>query len=155
MAIPSRRERMATPVLRADAAPPAGAVKRERRALFGRQPALRLLTAERSEEILPILLDEIVQLGYPRSFVMTVDFETGQIQMAASVNCPQKYQKKFNTMLWATEDPLVGILKSGETGVLPNHAASRRPLFCYPMVYRSRARCWEAERSRFAECLAV
>src|SRR5262249_3916235 len=130
MAIPSRRERMATPVLRTEPAPALGTVKRERRGLFGRQPALRLLTAERSEEILPILLDEIAQLGYPRAFVMTVDFENGQIQMAASVNCPAKFQKKFNTLLWATEDPLVGILKSGEAAVLPDHSPGKRPLFC-------------------------
>jgi hypothetical protein len=39
--------------------------------------ALRLLSAERSEEILPILLEEIVFLGFPRAFVLEVNFETG------------------------------------------------------------------------------
>ena len=41
--------------------------------------ALRLIAAERPEEILPILLEEIVHLGFPRAAVLDVDFDTGEI----------------------------------------------------------------------------
>jgi len=48
--------------------------------------ALRLLEAERSEEIYLILLEEIVSLGYERAFVATVDFETGEILPTAALH---------------------------------------------------------------------
>ena len=41
-----------------------------------RTPAImRLLQAERSEEIYPLLIEEIVKLGYPRASVLTADFD--------------------------------------------------------------------------------
>src|SRR5437762_1397514 len=40
--------------------------------------ALRLIAAERPEEILPILLEEIVFLGFPRAAVVEVDFDTAE-----------------------------------------------------------------------------
>src|SRR4051812_31737546 len=69
----------------------------ERRSSFARQPSLRLLLAERSEEVLPILLDEIVRMGYPRAFIATSNFESGQIAVSAEVNCPSSYAKRFST----------------------------------------------------------
>src|SRR3954471_2382943 len=96
--------------------------KVDRRSSFARQPSLRLLLAERSEEVLPILLDEIVRMGSPRAFVASSNFESGQIAVSADVNCPANYVKKFSTFLWSGDDPLVGVLHKGEPAVLP-HAA--------------------------------
>ena len=45
--------------------------------------ALRLLSAERSEEIFPILLEEIVKVGFPRALVLEVDFENGEVKATA------------------------------------------------------------------------
>src|ERR1700739_3758180 len=53
------------------AAPPVHAVRR-------RQSTLRLLGAERSEEIYPVLLEEIVALGFRRTLIAVVDFESGE-----------------------------------------------------------------------------
>ena len=50
---------MASPQMRMRSETPDHAAKR--------RPALRLLGAERSEEIFPVLLEEIVALGYPRA----------------------------------------------------------------------------------------
>ena len=50
-------------------------------------PALRLLGAERSEEIFPILLEEIVSLGFSRALILEVDFDTGQIKPGAALKC--------------------------------------------------------------------
>ena len=47
--------------------------------------SLRLLNAERSYDIFPILLEEIVKLGFARAFVLTADFETGEILPAAAI----------------------------------------------------------------------
>src|SRR4051812_15940744 len=127
----------------------------ERRSNFARQPSLRLLLAERSEEVLPILLDEIVRMGYPRAFVASSNFESGQISITAAVNCPPNYIKRFATFLWSGDDPLVGVLHKGEHAVLPHAALNRRALYCHPLIFRNRSRCWEAERARQGDCLAV
>src|SRR6266850_455141 len=132
-----------------------GVEKLERRSSFARQPSLRLLLAERSEEVLPILLDEIVRMGYARAFVASSNFESGQISVSAAINCPANYIKRFSTFLWSGDDPLVGVLHKGEPAVLPHAALNRRALYAHPLIFRNRSRCWEAERARQTECLAV
>src|SRR6266536_2414485 len=72
--------------------------------------ALRLIAAERPEEILPILLEEIVHLGFPRAAVLEVDFDTGEIKPTASLNCDSAFLQKFRTSLWAGENPYVSTL---------------------------------------------
>src|SRR5690349_22305661 len=42
-------------------------------------PALRLLSAERSDEIYPLLLEEIVAAGYPHALIAEVNLDTGEI----------------------------------------------------------------------------
>ena len=64
--------------------------------------ALRLIAAERPEEIFPILLEEIVFLGFPRAAVLEVDFDSGEIKTAASLNFAPATLKGFQTSLWAS-----------------------------------------------------
>ena len=59
---------MATPLLRKQLPDPGSFV--ERRKSVRDSTALRLLSAERSEEIFPILLEEIIALGFPRALVL-------------------------------------------------------------------------------------
>src|SRR5947209_20501171 len=113
-AVATKRDRAATMSVRTHEVE-----KPERRTAFARQPSLRLLLAERSEEVLPILLDEIVRMGYPRAFIASSNFESGQIAATAAVNCPSSYLKRFSTFLWSGDDPLVGVLHKGEHAVLP------------------------------------
>src|SRR5437868_6521873 len=117
--------------------------------------ALRLIAAERPEEILPILLEEIVHLGFPRAAVLDVDFDTGEIKSVASLNCDNPFLEKFRTSLWASENPLVSILLSLKPAILPDGAIKPGALYAHPMIYRSQSRCWEAERERRSDCLAV
>jgi signal transduction histidine kinase len=117
--------------------------------------ALRLLSAERPEEILPILLEEIVFLGFPRAFVLDVDFETGEVRPTASLNCDKAFLKKFETSFWASESPVVSALHNLKPTFLTAEGARDGALYAFPMIYRSRTRCWEAERDRKQECLAV
>src|SRR3954463_4875080 len=116
---------------------------------------LRLLNAERSYDIFPILLEEVVKLGFARAFVLTADFETGEIVPAAAIKCSDAYLQKFRTSLYATDNAIVTISHTLKAGIVPNNAALGRGLYCQPMVYKSRNMCWEAERSRKADCLAV
>src|SRR5438874_7431756 len=117
--------------------------------------ALRLSAAERPEEILPILLEEIVHLGFPNALALELDFDTGQIKPSASLNCSSEYLKKFNTSLWASENPFVSALQNLKSGLVPAGAIRSGSLYAHPMIYRNFSRCWEAERERRNDCLAV
>jgi len=117
--------------------------------------ALRLLSAERSEEILPILLEETVFLGFPRAFVLEVNFETGEVRPTASLNCEKSFLKRFETSFWASENPVVAALQSLTPGPLTMAGLRDGVLYACPMIYRSRTPCWEAERERKQDCLAV
>ena len=59
-----------------------------RRSTQRRPAALRLLEAERSEEIFPLLLEEIIALGFPRALAVDVNFDTGDITPAAALKWP-------------------------------------------------------------------
>src|SRR5438067_6407696 len=117
--------------------------------------ALRLSAAERPEEILPILLEEIVHLGFPNALALELDFDTGQIKPSASLNCSSEYLKKFNTSLWASENPFVSALQNLKSGLVPAGAIRSGSLYAHPMIYRNFSRCWEAERESRNDCLAV
>src|SRR6266404_5540413 len=117
--------------------------------------ALRLLSAERPEEIFPILLEEIVKLGFARALVLEVDFETGEIKPAASLNCDKAYLHKFRTSLWASENPVVSALQNLQPSNLDALHGFGDSWYAYPMIYRSASRCWEAERERRQDCLAL
>src|SRR6266404_5229965 len=117
--------------------------------------ALRLLSAERPEEIFPILLEEIVKLGFARALVLEVDFETGEIKPTASLNCDKAYLHRFRTSLWASENPVVSALQNLQPSNLDALHGFGDSWYAYPMIYRSASRCWEAERERRQDCLAL
>jgi signal transduction histidine kinase len=117
--------------------------------------ALRLLAAERPEEILPVLLEDIVHLGFPRAFILNLDFETGEIRPTASLNCDSLFLRKFHASLWATENPIVAALVNTKPVLVRPSSRKDVTVYTLPMIYRTRSRCWEAERERRRECLAV
>src|SRR5512135_1515078 len=80
--------------------------------------AMRLLGAERSEEVFPVLLEEIVALGFARAMVLSVDFESSEVRPTSALNCPNSLLKASNTSLWAVDNPVVAA----------NHAATPRML---------------------------
>jgi PAS domain S-box-containing protein len=127
-----------------------------RRAAQQRRPAaLRLLQAERSEEIFPLLLEEIVALGYPRAMVLDVNFDTGDVTPAAALKWPRQNMEKFTTALWMTEHPLAAVLHTTRPGVLTKSSIHPRPVYIHPILYANRNVCWEADRVRTPACLAV
>ena len=67
----------------------------------GRRSALRLLGIERTEEIYPVLLEEIVALGHPRALITKVNFETSEISPVASLNCSKAFLQRFHTSLFS------------------------------------------------------
>src|SRR5579863_9688039 len=82
-----------------------------RRTNSQRRPAsLRLLEAERSEEIFPLLLEEIIALGFPRALAVDVNFDSGEIAPAAALKWPRHQLEKFTTALWMSDHQLVQAL---------------------------------------------
>ena len=127
-----------------------------RRASQQRRPViLRLLQAERSEEIFPLLLEEIIALGYPRAMVLDVNFDTGDVTPAAALKWPRPQMKKFATALWMSDHPLAGMLYTARPAVLAKSTLHNRPIYIHPILYCNRNLCWEADRVRTASCLAV
>jgi PAS domain S-box-containing protein len=117
--------------------------------------ALRLLGAERSDEVFPILLEEIVKLGFPRALVLSANFETGEVLPAGAIKCTSQFISKFRASLYAGDNPLISIFHKLQPDVLPKSDFSAQPLYCHPVLYRNRTMCWEAERERRTDCLAV
>ena len=144
---------MATPLLRKEVEESESFV--ERRKSVRDSTALRLLSAERSEEIFPILLEEIVALGFARALVLGADFDSGAVRPVAALKYQSNQLQKFHSSLWAGENPLISLWHNGKPAVLPASAGEREPLYCHPLLYRNRNQCWEAERERRQDCLAV
>ncbi len=120
-----------------------------------RPPVLRLLEAERSEEIFPLLLEEIIALGYPRALAVDVNFDSGDITPAAALKWPKQQLEKFSTAMWMSEHPLVAVLQSGQPAILNKTTVHGHPIYVHPLVYANRNLCWEADRIRTGSCLAV
>lgn len=147
---------MATPQMRMEHSATLKLEAVERRpAVLRRQSTLRLLGAERTEEIYPVLLEEIVGLGFPRALIAMVDFEIGDLIPVAALNCSRKYQQRFRASLYAGDDPVIRVLQAGNPMVIAGGGLGQNPLYCHPVVYRNRNFCWEAERERRMDCLAV
>jgi len=126
-----------------------------RRATQRRPAVLRLLEAERSEEIFPLLLEEIIALGFARALAVDVNFDTGDITPAAALKWPRQQLEKFSTALWMSEHPLVSVLHTARPAVLNKTNLHNRPIYIHPILYSNRNLCWEADRIRTATCLAV
>src|SRR5436305_2791244 len=127
-----------------------------RRMTTQRRPAvLRLLEAERSEEIFPLLLEEIIALGYPRALAVDVNFDTGDVTPAAALKWPRQSLQNFTTALWMSEHQLVNILHTNRPAVLQKSSLHNKPVYIHPILYSNRNLCWEADRLRTASCLAV
>jgi PAS domain-containing protein len=120
----------------------------------GGTAGLRLLSAERSEEIFPILLEEIVDLGFVRALALSVDFETGDIEPAAALKCSKTFLQKFRISLWG-DNPVVRPLHDMQPAVVAGLGVNGAPIYCHPILYRNQNLCWEAERERSQQCLAV
>jgi signal transduction histidine kinase len=140
---------MASPVLRP---------KRERfinQRSSKQSAALRLMGADRTEEIFLILLEEIVLLGFPRAAVLDLDFDSGEFKAAASLNLDSRLLNELQTSSWEGDDPLVSAVKSLKPVLLREGKLRGGALYVYPMIFRRSVPCWEAEGDHRDDCLAV
>src|SRR5579859_6129322 len=127
-----------------------------RRTAQPRRPAvLRLFQAERSEEIFPLLLEEIIALGNPRALVVDVNLDSGEVTPAAALKWPRAQMDKFTSALLMQDHPLTAVLQSVRPEVLEKSILHNRPIYVHPILYSNRNLCWEADRIRTSSCLAV
>jgi len=120
-----------------------------------RPAAVRLLEAERSEEIFPLLLEEIIALGFPRALAVDINFDSGEIAPAAALKWPRHNLERFVSALWTSEHQLVQVLHTARPAILQKSNLHNRPIYIHPIVYANRNLCWEADRIRTGACLAV
>src|SRR6478752_2819222 len=127
-----------------------------RRTAQPRRPAvLRLFQAERSEEIFPLLLEEIIALRYPRALIVDVNLDSGEVTPAAALKWPRAQMEKFTSALWMRDHPLTNVLQSVRPEVLEKSNLHNHPIYVHPILYSNRNLCWEADRIRTSSCLAV
>src|SRR5437868_3342318 len=115
---------MATPEMRIVTAPAEQEPTPRAPRMVRSRAAQRLLSAERADEIFPVLLEEIVALGFARAATLTVDFESGEVRAAAALNCSAAFVQGLETSLWACENSLVSLLHGMKPAVLTNVAGS-------------------------------
>src|SRR5579871_3701262 len=105
-----------------------------RRTNMQRRPAaLRLLEAERSEEIFPLLLEEIIAMGFPRAMAVTANYDTGDITPAAALKWPRATMNRFTTAIWMSDHPVVGVMQSMRPAVLDKTVLHSRPIYVHPI----------------------
>ncbi len=145
---------MASPKIRVLAQDKVPGRKHSRPASPSSSAASRLLEAQRSDGIFPLLLEGIAALGFPRALVAGVDFDSGQVVPPASANLSKSVLRLFRASLKAKTKPLIGVLRRGQPAVLPA-GPTQCSLYCHPILFQSGARCPDAERRGAGACLAV
>src|SRR5688572_25222734 len=144
---------MATPQMRVQPIDRPGR-REERLTPVRARASLRLLTATRSEEILPILLEEILALGYPRALAAVANLERAQLQPEVALNCNRQFLQHFRASLYAADNPIISALHGLEPVILPRAAWHPRPLYIHPFLFKSADACWEAGRDGASACAA-
>src|SRR5512140_653739 len=96
--------------------------------------AMRLLSADRSEEIFPVLLEEIVALGFGRAFVLAIDFESSEVKPNAALNCANSLLKSAQTSLWAVDNPVIAALHAGTSSIVNSPPFAPGAWYCHPIV---------------------
>jgi PAS domain S-box-containing protein len=120
-----------------------------------RRSVSRLLIAENSEEIYPVLLEEILALGFTRALIASADFETATLRPIAALNCPRTMQERFRLPLWA-DHPVIQTLHSRQPAIVSlSRNNSGRKFYVHPMMFASSRPCWEAQREHRSDCLLV
>ena len=128
--------------------------RRKRDAAQSREAALRMLQVERSAELLPVLLEEIVALGHARAAVLETGSNSDEVAQVAAVNWLPEDLAKLAEALRGAAGPLLRTLAANHPevleGPLHHHALSLQPL-----LYSNPTPCREAANSGSESCLAV
>src|SRR5215472_634030 len=129
------------------------APRRRRDAGQNREAALRVVQVGRSGEVLPVLMQEIVALSYPRAVVVESHPESGEIVPVTTLNWPSPQLEKLTEALRASDGMFAGVL-AGRTSVY-QATIYDHPLSLHPMTFSNANPCWEVLDGNGDGCLAV
>jgi signal transduction histidine kinase len=118
-----------------------------------REACLRLLQAERSEDVFPILLEEIVALGHPRAAVL--EATPGFAAPVVALHWGRHQLEKLSATLRSRGFPPLGVMDANRSAGPAKINFVHRPLYLYPMRLSSPSPCPEAGPARAGECLAA
>jgi signal transduction histidine kinase len=127
--------------------------RRRRENAPSREACLRLLQAERSEDVFPILLEEIVALGHPRAAVL--ESTPGCAAPVVALNWGRQHLERLTAALRTEEHPHLAVVDDNRSDGPARINIHNRPLYLYPMRLSSPSACPEAGPARAAECLAA
>lgn len=126
--------------------------QRRRRLISQGEPIFRLLQTQRSEELFPVLLEEIVARGYARAAALEASLDGRELKAVAALNWPLPQLEKLAAVS-PQGHPLVALLRANRSAVLPKTGFYTRALYVHPLVYANPNPCWEADGD--SDCLAV
>src|SRR5262249_20525720 len=127
--------------------------RRRRDSTPSREACLRLLQAERSEDVCPILLEEIVTLGHPRAAVL--EAAPGFAAPVVALHWGRQQLEKLIAALRVEERAPSRAVGGNRAEGPVKVCIHNRPLYLYPMRLSSPGPCPEAGPARAADCLAA
>src|SRR5262249_54751113 len=127
--------------------------RRRRDSAPSREACLRLLQAEHSEDVFPILLEEIVALGHPRAAVL--EAAPGFAAPVVALNWGRHQLERLSAALRTQEYPHAAVVDGSPAAGPAKINIHNRPLYLYPMRLSSPTPCPEAGPARATECLAA
>src|SRR5260370_5637900 len=127
--------------------------RRRRENAPSREACLRLLQAERSEDVFPILLEEIVALGHPR--VAVLESTPGCAAPVVALNWGRQHLERLTAALRTEEHPHLAVVDDSRSDGPARINIHNRPLYLYPMRLSSPSACPEAGPARAPPGLAA
>ena len=128
--------------------------RRRRDAAQDQEATLRVLRLERSAEVLPVLVEEIVALGHPRAAVLEIKGDSEEVVPVATANwsLPGLAQ-----LIEEMRDPsgLLARVRMANPGALIQNLPPDRARSLQLMLYSSSNPCAEAAPADAESCLAL
>jgi PAS domain S-box-containing protein len=101
----------------------------------------RLLESEASADVYPVLLEEVLRLGYPRALVLEVQTDTGDLTPAAALNYGDQSTQPLRSSAFQSDHAIRRILAAGRPRVLHDPALAAAALYCHPVRFCASQPC--------------
>lgn len=127
---------------------------RSRRARLPDERALtRLLETDEPDDVYPVLLEEVLRLGYPRALVLQTQIDSGELAPVAALNCPDDYAQALRSSVYQTDHLIRQVLAAGRPRLLREGVLAPAALYCHPIRLTAAKACADA-REPHGACLA-
>jgi signal transduction histidine kinase len=99
---------------------------------------VRLVAAERPEEVYTALLEAAVALGFPRGLILEADLEKGRFEPVAELRWPGAELKAFRGALAAPRHEAASLLRALQPARLAHSGLHERPVCFLPLFFAER-----------------